>query len=353
MSLNESSEVQELEMSSENEISDDEEEAYKPETLDKEVNFSEEIETEGDEGSSDEGKKEEEEVEIITYEEYCDSTKSVLTPVGITLILTVIVVKILQERGSLYSQATTLFFPVDDAEGSSFGLPAWLIAIITAVVFVIMITIVTFVFVVLFYFRCTKVMIGWVTLSVILLLLLFGGSIFYQLLEAFNSPLDILTFAFVLVNFAVLGIVSVFFLSPMKLNQFYMIIISVFMATVFTNLPEWTTWMVLLAMACYDLVAVLCPKGPLRILVGLAQERNEPLPALIYSTAVWMGMTDMPERNEIVRGGTNRFMLSNSHGKGIKLGLGDFIFYSVLVGRCAMYDMTTVFTAMIAVISVC
>lgn len=56
----------------------------------------------------------------------------------------------------------------------------------------------------------------------------------------------------------------------------------VVVAYIFTSIPQWTTWVLLVAMALYDLFAVLTPSGPLQMLVNLAMEREEDIPALVY-----------------------------------------------------------------------
>lgn len=56
----------------------------------------------------------------------------------------------------------------------------------------------------------------------------------------------------------------------------------VVVAYIFTSIPAWTTWVLLVAMALYDLFAVLTPHGPLQMLVNLAIERDEDIPALVY-----------------------------------------------------------------------
>lgn len=254
-----------------------------------------------------------------------------------------------------------------------------------------------------------------------------GGSIFLSLIQRFSIPLDSITCFIFLFNFTIVGVLSVFASAiPIILRQCYMVCLGIIVAAWFTKLPEWTTWSLLVALAVYDLVAVLAPGGPLKLLVDLASSRNEELPALIYEARPTVAPTgraatlgflvagvnesgsgsssielqvvptenegnrdrnthgadesvdvvrvedhnDEGERSPLVGNAnreeersplvevnrTEREMATRREAeemteRGIKLGLGDFVFYSVLVGRAAMYDLMTVYACYLAIIS--
>jgi hypothetical protein len=52
---------------------------------------------------------------------------------------------------------------------------------------------------------------------------------------------------------------------PLFLKQCYTVWVGICVAYIFTHVPEWTSWVLLVIMALYDLAAVLLPGGPLKV----------------------------------------------------------------------------------------
>ncbi|KAJ6795445.1 presenilin-like protein isoform X1 [Iris pallida] len=277
-------------------------------------------------------------------------------------------------------------------------------ALLNSLAFVATITLLTFLLVLLFYFRLTGFLRLYMAFSSFVVLSFLGGDLWLLLLDHFRLPLDAVTFLFLLVNLSVVGVLAVFLAKgPILVTQGYLVTIGVLVAYWFTMLPEWTTWALLVAMAVYDLAAVLLPGGPLRLLVELAISRDEEIPALVYEArpvearpesgrrlwrenrASWAdpssdsaGRRDfgsnptlgevLPETRLVVTDEARVPLISHQveRGRGeeegvegiglgssgaIKLGLGDFIFYSVLVGRAALYDFMAVYACYLAIIA--
>ncbi|KAL5770195.1 hypothetical protein ACOSP7_014349 [Xanthoceras sorbifolium] len=381
----------------------------------------------------------------------------VMSPVSICMLLVVFLVYALSSSSSsssevtirtaanLVYQETSTDSPTEKLEG----------ALLNALVFVVFIALITFLLVVLYYYNFTNFLKNYMRLSTFFTLGIMGGLIFLSIIQHFSIPVDSITCFLLLFNFTVVGVLSLFSEGvPIVLRQGYMVCLGIIVATWFTKLPEWTTWVLLVALAIYDLVAVLAPGGPLKLLVELASSRDEELPALVYEARATVSQTERNRRsglrllvagvsdsrsvelqalsrdtadgrenhrnieytavhvenvehernsemerlplvghfregflssdgssseystvvdnreNEIAveeemsplvdmmelgdereQGRTDGLENDIIVDKGIKLGLGDFVFYSVLVGRAAMYDLMTVYACYLAIIS--
>ncbi|KAF6165044.1 hypothetical protein GIB67_000628 [Kingdonia uniflora] len=350
----------------------------------------------------------------------------IITPVSTCMFLVVILVTILNTNSSdspssLNTIATVAYneTPSDSTWDKFKG------ALLNSLVFVVVVTVTTFILVLLFYLRCTKFLKIYMGFSSFVVLGFMGGEIGVVLIKGFSVPIDCFTFLVVLFNFTVVGVMAVF-MSKMAIliTQGYLVVIGMLVAYWFTMLPEWTTWALLVTMALYDLAAVLLPGGPLKLLVELAISRDEEIPALVYEARpvsyddelggrggvverrMWKGgsrvgsdigeisnsnpisnlesdsnstlgemlapLVQVNETRLVVSEETSELSVplidqrANTRGQeddfavegiglgssgAIKLGLGDFIFYSVLVGRAAMYDFMTVYACYLAIIA--
>lgn len=303
-----------------------------------------------------------------------------------------------------------------------------LMSIGNALVMLFVVILMTTLLIAFYKYRCYKLIHGWLIMSSFMLLSFFTTIYVYEVMNAYSIPCSAFTVLFLLFNFGTLGMMCIHWKGPLKLQQFYLITISALMALVFIKyLPDWTAWTVLAVISIWDLVAVLAPKGPLRMLVETAQERNEPIfPALIYSSGVLYpyvifgaidegeethppsSSTDIPpdptgasqssndstpstqnllkcngegsrkkmkrivvpppatDRNrereaarslnyveirDPTQNEISRHSSANVEERGVKLGLGDFIFYSVLVGKASSYfDWNTTVACYVAIL---
>ncbi|KAF8673883.1 hypothetical protein HU200_048329 [Digitaria exilis] len=376
----------------------------------------------------------------------------IVYPVSACMLLVVLLVSLLSSPSAPSPLAVSIAAATGGGGGSGGGddIPT---ALVTALTFVVAVTAATFLLALLFYLRCTPCLRAYLGFSALSVLLVLGGQVALLLLSRLRLPLDAVSFALLLPNAA--GALALAALAPasvpIALHQAALVAIAVLTAFWFTLLPEWTTWALLVAMAIYDLAAVLLPGGPLRVLLQLAIERNEEIPALVYEARpvdprhgrnwrLWregrqpgadldvssttvevigevfgrnldsnsgnssspqvhgvatsagdannsrpratlaaalssadstiaqaeevpvlrehrVAVAEMsvpliqprPERSGEEEEDEDGIGLSSSGA--IKLGLGDFIFYSVLVGRAAMYDYMTVYACYLAIIA--
>jgi len=100
----------------------------------------------------------------------------------------------------------------------------------------------TFCIVCLYKYRFMKLLIGYMMLSSCILLGMMGGLVWWTLLEAWQVPLDSITFFLVCYNFAVVGVVAIFYQKgiPMVITQGYLVCTSVLMAWQLSKFEEWT-----------------------------------------------------------------------------------------------------------------
>jgi hypothetical protein len=169
---------------------------------------------------------------------------AVMRPVMLTMTLSSVAVGQIRDpaQDAAISSGLSMYLVYDDTSsaGSSGASSADIgQAIINAIVIVSVIAAATFVLVLCYKFRLLKCMIAYLIFACMNLLGYSGGFMFLAAVQRFRVILDFLTLALVMWNFAVVGVVAVFWQKgvPRRVTQGYLVAVSVIMAWILTKLP--------------------------------------------------------------------------------------------------------------------
>ncbi|GIL83413.1 hypothetical protein Vretifemale_12242 [Volvox reticuliferus] len=243
-----------------------------------------------------------------------EEVTGIVTPVSLCMAVTVLLVRLLNPEGSSSPSSVVIASiayheNASDSSGKKLGG-----ALLNAIIFVAVIAGMTVLLLLLFKYKCYKFIYAYMGFAVFNIFFFLTGALFIQVMQVINLHIDAFSLAYGLLNFSVIGTLGLLFMPiPLLMKQLYLIWVGIIVAYVFTWIPEWTSWVILVFMALYDIAAVLIPGGPLQALVKLAIERNQDLPALVYEARPAGG-------RPYVRGWGNRARAAQQEGEG---GAGD------------------------------
>ncbi|KAH9420303.1 uncharacterized protein LOC113797531 [Dermatophagoides pteronyssinus] len=304
---------------------------------------------------------------IIIIRQLATSSVLVITPVALTLLLVIISVHIqcilnycphipIDELLPIFSKTDSHDFNANATN-----------ALKNTGVLLSYIIVATFFLLALIYFRLYKILIGFGIFLIIMLCTMKSLIFWHNLLFFLDISIDVCTIGFLIWNLVVTGLIIFFILkSPLLIKQIYLIYISLLVSNfIITLLSPSTAWILLIFLIVWDLIAVLTPCGPLNLMIKLIRERqlmNEKVyvpPVLIYSTMLYDYMSIFNAEQSIQKISIQtpprrrkKQMKRYQTKHRPNLGLGDFIFYSLLMGQVRQaYSLITVCLAGLSILA--
>ncbi|XP_015675663.1 presenilin-2 isoform X4 [Protobothrops mucrosquamatus] len=262
--------------------------------------------------------------------------------VPVTLCMVVVVATIKSVRFYTEKNGQLIYTPF--SEDTPYVGQRLLSSVLNTIIMISVILVMTVFLVLLYKYRCYKFIHGWLILSSLMLLFLFTYIYLGEVLKTYNVAMDYPTLFFVIWNFGAVGMICIHWKGPLKLQQAYLIMISALMALVFIKyLPEWSAWVILGGISVYAAmmwtIGMAKPDNAQR---RTSQEIGNP-EAEIHDSSSY-AEREVPEMRNSTIDQTGQQLgqiacnfeeSQEEEERGVKLGLGDFIFYSVLVGKAA------------------
>ncbi|KAE8896599.1 hypothetical protein PF005_g4810 [Phytophthora fragariae] len=228
---------------------------------------------------------------------------AIVFPVCVTMLVASLVVVNYRSSSIEASMSTYLVYGNSGSDGtsSSSGGSGIGESLVNALVIIGAIAVLTFGMALLYNFNCMKFLSGYIMFASTAILSFVGGQLVDEIVnDQFGWAVDWPSFLFVMLNFGFVGVISIFYQkgTPKFVQNGYLVMVSVILAWEFSMWPEWTTITFCVMFACYDLCAVLTPCGPLKYLIGLIQEKQAPLPGLLYEADVRDGVSHDHHRQQ-------------------------------------------------------